>query len=178
MEDFDKRCAYSMQHFSRAGGESCMEVEHFNPAKKRQFWHKYEDLNLASRHCNLHKSQRWSNDRDVRFLNPSYEQDYGSHILEDPETHKLVGITPAGIYHVLKCGLNAEHLVRERAERSHILGILNDEPTLNMRGSWQEVYQAVIALREQVNAMIPAIPFDRRSNACQRRFENRVNQPV
>lgn len=50
--------------------------------------------------------------------------DYGVHIFENPETHELVGVTPAGRYHIIACDLNADHLVTERRERSLLRALL------------------------------------------------------
>lgn len=156
LEDFQLRCAYSMQHMDRAGGSTCMEVEHFDPRKKAQFTQKYIDLNLASRHCNGAKGTRFLSG-EIRLLNPSNEEDYGTHIVEDPVTHELRGVTPRGTFHIRVCALNAPHLVRERKERSKINTILSETPAFVM-GSLVEAGNAIAALRQQFEKMIPLIP--------------------
>src|SRR6266567_1902077 len=119
MEDFCGRCAYSMQHHERAGP---MEVDHFDPRRKNDLIQRYENLFLASRHCNGKKSNHWPNKVEkasgCRFLNPCEEVDYGEQILEEPGSHRLVGVTPAARWHIRMCGLNALHLVYERAKRA------------------------------------------------------------
>lgn len=134
-----------------------MEVEHFDPRKKKHLFQDYQSYNLSSRHCNSCKGKHWSNHPEARFLNPSFEEDYGVHIFEDPDSHKLVGVTPAGIYHVLKCGLNAPHLVKERQERWQISQTLNQPAMVN--GNWDEIQAPLTALKEQLDGMIPLIPF-------------------
>src|SRR5947209_19033924 len=57
LKDFDRRCAYSMQHVDRAGGLKCMEVDHFRPKGKHR--NAYTNLFPASRHCNGAKAQTW-----------------------------------------------------------------------------------------------------------------------
>lgn len=51
--DFESRCAYSMQHTYRAGGERCMEIDHFNPTKRYDRTQSYHNLFLSTRHCNV-----------------------------------------------------------------------------------------------------------------------------
>lgn len=137
-----------------------MEVDHFNPRKKSEYLQYYENLFLSTRHCNGAKKKSWPkfNERKVgmRFLNCCVERDYGLHIFEDPDTHELVGVTPAGIYHVRNCHLNAKHLVEERASRTHLLNTLNNRPVTLKKG-WDLV--AVAALRNQLEKMIPPIDF-------------------
>jgi hypothetical protein len=89
---------------------------------------KYSNLFLSTRHCNLKKHAYWPTAADqkkgIRFLNCCEEMDYGVHIFENPETHELVGVTPAGRYHIIACDLNADHLVTERRERSLLRALL------------------------------------------------------
>src|SRR5580693_3085136 len=122
MVDFQARCAYSMQHISRAGGPRNMEVDHFNPKHKPDCLQEYSNLFLSAGHCNNAKSDYWPTNKDRaqggRFLNCTKEQDYGEHILEDPDTHEVVGVTPAGRFHVLNCDLNAPHFIDERTKRA------------------------------------------------------------
>jgi hypothetical protein len=106
MVDFDGRCAYSMQHHSRAGK---LEVDHFDPRLKKDLWHHCDNLFPASRHCNGIKGDTWPTKHEeqegCRFLNPCLEQDYGEQIFERPDNHLLVGTTPAARWHIRVCGI-------------------------------------------------------------------------
>ena len=158
--DFENRCAYSMQHTYRAGGEQCMEIDHFNPKRKNDYIQDYENLFLSTRHCNGAKRNRWpTNDerrKGIRFLNCCEEMDFGVHIFEDPDTHELVGVTPQGKYHVRSCDLNAPHLVEERAERANLKSILEERAVFLKRG-W-ELPGELQALKQVLATMIPSIP--------------------
>src|SRR5438046_9409130 len=76
LREFQRRCAYSMQHETRAGA---MEVDHFDPRKKKDLIQDYCNLFPASRHCNGKKGNRWPNKDEAaagcRFLNPCEEID-------------------------------------------------------------------------------------------------------
>ena len=124
-----------------------MEIDHYNPTVKGHLRNKYENLFLATRHCNGSKSNTWPSKamrkKGICLLNPCAEMDYGFHIFEHPVTHRLVGVTPAGIFHIICCDLNAEHLIVERRERAKILNSLEEVPML----------------REQVDKMIPRIAY-------------------
>ncbi len=128
LRDFERRCAYSLRHEQQAGGLTHMEVDHFNPTLPSRLRNKYSNLFLSTRHCNLKKHAYWPTPADqkkgIRFLNCCEEMDYGVHIFENPETHELVGVTPAGRYHIIACDLNADHLVTERRERSLLRALL------------------------------------------------------
>lgn len=161
--DFQDRCAYSCQHLNRAGGLKCMEIDHFDPRLKDKFIQPYDNLFLATRHCNGAKGDTWPTRAEqalgLRFLNPCAEQDYGEHILEDPETHRLVGVTPAGRYHIRMLDLNADHLVAERGERAKIHTLLTRAAFMLKRGrSEAEAVQLIAALRRQVEEMMPVFP--------------------
>jgi hypothetical protein len=58
-----------------------------------------------------------------RFLNPTVERDYGIHLFEGPESHMIVGLTPAGRYHLRRLALKTEHLVSKRKNRSIVKGL-------------------------------------------------------
>src|ERR1051325_3691703 len=77
MRDFQGRCAYSMQHWELAGGEKCMEVDHFDPREKNNLNQRYDNLFLATRHCNLSKQAVWPTAAELlegeRYLNPCKE---------------------------------------------------------------------------------------------------------
>lgn len=160
--DFQDRCAYSCQHLSRAGGLGAMEVDHFDPRKKKDLIQEYENLFWATRHCNGAKSGFWPTARDqglgLRFLNPCQEQDYGEHVLEDPRTHRLVGVTPAGRYHVRMCDLNADHFVAERRERAEVWALLRAAVTLKRNRMAHLTAELAEALRKQAEGMIPEFP--------------------
>src|ERR1035441_6280578 len=64
MADFQERCAYSMQHISRAGGPRNMQVDHFNPHLKKKVFQNYSNLFLSTSHCNGSKSDRWPTNKD------------------------------------------------------------------------------------------------------------------
>ena len=164
VRDFGGRCAYSMQHYLKGGGIKCLEVDHFDPAQKNDLIQRYENLNPATRHCNGAKRNRWPSKADqklgIRFLNPSEESDYGSHIFEDSKTHKVFGITPAGIYQVRNCDLNAEHLVFERKERAeHWADFRSQQVSVKKGTPIETVLDAFQQLKKRVELMIPEITY-------------------
>jgi hypothetical protein len=138
-----------------------MDVDHFNPHKKPDYIQHYENLFLATRHCNGAKSNRWQSNknrqRGARFLNCCKEPDYGVHIFEDPDTHEVVGITPEGKYHVRNCDLNAPHFVEERAERAKLWRLIEDQP-MRIKNSWSLPVEAQ-ALKAVAEKMIPKISY-------------------
>src|SRR6266849_1424388 len=163
MVDFKERCAYSQQHARRSSGIRSMEVDHFNPTLTGRARHNYSNLFLSTRHCNGSKSNKWpakaARKEGVRFLNPCREQDYGVHVFEDRITHALIGVTPAGIYHIRMCDLNAPHLVEERGMRAEIHRLLETSP-LTVTGNFYSIPAAAIELlRNQFEKMIPPIPY-------------------
>src|SRR6266498_4434704 len=91
LKDFGERCAYSMQHYLRAGGMTAMEVDHHNPFRADR--NAYENLFLATKHCNGHKLQDWptaaQQTQGIRFLNPCIDDDYDHQIFEDPDTFEV-----------------------------------------------------------------------------------------
>jgi HNH endonuclease len=159
LRDFECRCAYSMQHQSRSGA---LEIDHFDPRLKSHILQDYGNLFLASRHCNNKKGQNWPTREDMlagaRFLNPCLETDYGEHIFENEEG-SLVGVSPAGKWHIRMCDLNAPHLVKERQSRTSVLEQLRDYHVSLKKDhtSWSEIDKIVGALRNQVNSMIKEI---------------------
>ena len=150
-----------MVHISRGGGKKCMEVDHFNPHKKKDLIQEYSNLFLAHRHCNGAKRDRWpsGNDRKLgaRFLNCCIEIDYDVHILEDPDTHEVVGVTPEGRYHVRNCDLNARHLVDERTERALVWDLIESKAVYGIFGF--ELPQEVQLLISSAQKMIPKIKY-------------------
>lgn len=159
MRDFAGRCAYSMQHFVRAGK---LEVDHFDPRRKRDLIQDYTNLFPASRHCNGKKSDTWPNKTEqaagCRFLNPCEEMDYGEQIFEDPVTHLLVGATPAAVWHIRVCALNADHLVDERKRCARHWKMINRTAVRRIKGDHRYVAELITRFREEVEFMIPEIP--------------------
>lgn len=163
VRDFGGRCAYSMQHHERAGGIATMEVDHFDPRRKNDLIQDYANLFLASRYCNNKKRNSWPTKTEARagarFLNPCKEIDYGEQIFEMPGSHILVGVTPAAQWHIRKCGLNADHLVHERALRAEYHLLLQSVPMQTKpHVGLAVVAQTVAAFRTEVEKMIPPIP--------------------
>jgi len=83
-------------------------------------------------------------------------------MIEDPQTHMLIGITPAGLYHIRCCDLNAPHLVQERHDRARLREILDDS-LVTVRGSdalleESDMLDISASLRAIVEKMIPPIP--------------------
>ncbi len=147
-----------MQHESRSGP---LEVDHFDPRLKKELIQDYCNLFPASRHCNGKKSDTWPNKEELaagcRFLNPCEEMDYGEQIFEDPETHRLIGTTPAAIWHVRVCGLNADHSIYERRRRAEHWTQIARTAVL-VKGKQEEVGGLIKKYREEVELMIPEIP--------------------
>lgn len=162
MRDFEGRCAYSLQHYTRAGGMRCMEVDHFDYRQKKDLFQRYENLFPATRHCNGAKSNKPTSKEiaeGLNFINPCQDWDYGKYIFEDPISHRLVGTTPQAIYHIRFCDLNAEHFVTERRDRAEILKMLKTHRvTLRPSGTFSAAADSIRLLMEQVGRMIPEIP--------------------
>jgi hypothetical protein len=157
--DFSDRCAYSLRHTLQAGIE-CMEVDHFNPQLTGRARNDYRNLMWSTRLCNNAKRVYWPSVADqkkgVRFLNPCEEWDYGNHIFEDPVTHKLVGGTAAGVYHIRMLRLNHETFIWERTVRAQLQQHLSIPA--QFKGSFEEIQDQIKALREQINILIPELP--------------------
>lgn len=154
-----------MKHAQLAGGVSAMDVDHFDPRRKKDYLQSYANLFLATRSCNGKKSDFWPEPelqaKGIRFLNCCEEQDYGVHVFEDPVTHEVFGVTPAGKYHVRILDLNTDDLVTERKVRAD-LRIALTETFATMRGSLDQISRLVGLLRGQLELMIPDIEFRRR----------------
>ena len=157
IRDFEGRCAYSMQHQSRSGR---LEVDHFDPRRKKDLIQNYNNLFPASRHCNGKKSDIWPSNTEraagCRFLNPCEEMDYGEHIFEDPTTHELVGVTPAARWHIRMCGLNADHLIQERRRRAKHWRTIKSV-AIKVMGDYYRASEMAQSFREEVELMIPPI---------------------
>ncbi len=94
------------------------------------------------------------------YLNPCLEHDYGVHLVEDPNTHRLIGLTPAGKYHVRMCDLNADHLIAERGDRTEIWALFRSDAWLRRHGGTTQIPPKIAAaLRQQVQQMIPQFPY-------------------
>lgn len=157
--DFGDRCAYSGQRPSRAGR---LEIDHHNPLLKGNARNNYENLFLATRHCNGKKGQRWPSAdllaQEIRFLNPCIELDYGHHIFEDPETFDLWGNTRAGKYHIAMLDLNHPTLVSERRQRAKYRKDILAAGIFSLTGSATAAKEALKDLRFEVEEMIPSWP--------------------
>lgn len=117
---YQERCGYSMIHMNHLGGAKEMEVDHFDPRTKTLRRQPYSAFVLSSGHCNRSKGDTWPTEeqiaKGIRFINPRDEWDYGPHIKVDDRTGEVIGATPAGIFQIRVCDLNAPHLVRLRFE--------------------------------------------------------------
>ena len=168
--DFRSRCAYSMLHGMNSGGDRCMEVDHFNPTLSGDSRHVYLNLFLASRHCNLLKSDHWPDEEDVlagiRFLDPCNEQDYSYVIFEDRRSGELVGTTPAAKWHIDILVLNAPHLVEARQKRTGISRVIESveatladlEPAIPEEMK-RRMREGLRTLRREQRRAIPRIAF-------------------
>jgi hypothetical protein len=144
-------------------GERVMEVDHFDPRKKKDKIQEYDNLFLADRHCNSSKWDVWPNAADrrkgMRFLNCCQEMDYGEQIFEDRLTHKLIGFTPAARYHIRILQLNAPHLVTARRHRLRIREVLSAcYAQLEHLESRAIVVDLIQRLKEVAEIQIPDIP--------------------
>ncbi len=151
-----------MQHSSTLGVKT-MEVDHFNPRLPERLRDQYRNLYLASRHCNNSKRQYWPTvgqmKEGIRFLDCCREWDYGAHIFEDPVTHRVNGVTPAGKYHVRMCDLNAPHFIAERRIRSQLRLVLTSSPAIiHDLAKGLEVTNLLDLLDEITERLIPPIP--------------------
>ena len=155
--DFDDRCAYCMRHI---GTETEMQVDHFDPRKKKDKIQVYANLFLSDAHCNSAKSDIWPTREEqlagIRFLNCCDEVDYGKVIFEDPNTHELVGTTPAAIFHIETIDLNDPGLIAERKYRCdivekicHLQDRLKDD---------SDITATLAKIRSAAESLIPYIP--------------------
>lgn len=160
------RCCYSMLHKDNAGGDRAMDVEHIKPRKKLKVKpHRYSNLLYCSRHCNSMKGEKWPNKEELqmgfRFLNPAIEQDYNTHIVEDRETGVLVGLTPAGRYHIENCDLNADHLIKARRGRTEMMDLLERK---NIRivckdDKMSDIVELIKQIKQSLEKDIPQIAY-------------------
>lgn len=122
--DFQCRCAYCMKHL---GSDDIMQVDHFDPRRKQDRIQLYRNLFLADPRCNNRKRDLWPSEdaqkAGCRFLDCCQELDYGGCIFENPESHELVGTTPAARYHIKAIDLNAPELIEARKERAEFIAM-------------------------------------------------------
>lgn len=161
LHDFDGRCAYSLEKV-----QELAEVDHFNPHKKKNPIQEYENLFPSSRHCNGKKSSTWPTKKmeklGIRFLDCTKEMDFGECIFEDPDTHKLVGTTPAAIWHIRQLDLNAQHLIKQRWQRTALKRHLS-QPSIADVDKWDSdtirlAQESIQNVKTILGDMIPEIP--------------------
>lgn len=163
LADFSDRCAYSMIHKDMAGGESAIDVDHFDPRLKSRYLQSYSNLFPASRHCNGKKQNAWPTKEmeaaGIRFLDCTKEHDYGVHILEDPVTHRVFGITPAGRYHVRVLDLNAGVFIKHRQMRANLRVFMTETPLTIKPKVLNQLRPAVELAKNLLEMAIPSIPY-------------------
>ena len=155
-----------MQHVEYVGGDVGMHIDHHNPNLPDNIRHSYENLFLASAHCNGKKGKRWPSAEQqklgLRYLNPCKELDYGYHIFEDPDTFEVWGATAAGVYHIRMLDLNASHLVNERRRRFQLRALLESPNAVFFSGvvgvDNSTTRAGIAALHEDIELKIPLIP--------------------
>ncbi len=138
----------------RETSNETIEVEHFDPRRiggKKN--HSYENLLPAFGPCNRSKGRskgyKWPSasaaSAGARFLNPTVEKDYAVHLFEDPKSHKIVAVTPAGQYHLRYLALNSEYLISKRRRRSHAKALLDQfDLTRQLSGENAERLRAML----------------------------------
>lgn len=160
LEEFDCRCVYSGIHMNAAGGESCLEIDHYDPRKKKEYIQDYYNLLLAIRPCNNSKRSFWPSEKQksagLYVINPCAEVDYGKHIFEDPSTNRLWGGTPTGKWHIRKLDLNAEFLIVARRMRSLYFRKLRDPFT--SKESFGMLREALNEFSKHAELLIPEWP--------------------
>jgi hypothetical protein len=158
-------------HADDAGGPSALDVDHFNPQLKNRYRHKFSNLMLAATHCNSKKLNNWPTTGEqragVRFLNPTTEKDYGPHIIEDFSTGKLIGLTPAGRYHIRTLDLNAPFFVRHRKERTELLQSLQSQAFHFSNASFQGIQELIDRVKKILARQIPELPSHSAGSASQ-----------
>lgn len=149
-----------MRHVRLAGGESEMQIDHFDPTLRKKSRNRYDNLMLSTGHCNLMKRDTWPSpnqqQQGYRLLNPCSEQDYENHLFEDPNSHHLVGTSIPGRYHIEICDLNNDTFVWERKKRAEYLAIKRTCPAI-LTGSFQEVQSMFDFTQEILDLFIPEI---------------------
>lgn len=150
-----------MRHVQIAGGLRQMEIDHFNPTLTGRARNAYSNLMLATRHCNNIKKDGWPIASETaagsRLLNPTVETDYGEHIFEDPDTHELIGVSPAGNYHIDILDLNDETFVWEREKRANYAKLRAASAAI-LSGSFADLRELLNTVNEVFGLLIPPIP--------------------
>ena len=144
-----------------------MEVDHFNPLLTGPIRNRHGNLLAASRNCNGAKAKQWPKPeqlaKGLRLLNPYHEVDYGVHLVEDRETGEIVGLTPAGKWHLMVVGLNAPHLVRARRRRTVLTNKFLEAASATSLDATSKSMEALKMCLNDVSAeilptAIPALP--------------------
>lgn len=142
-----------------------MEVDHFNPRLKKTPKQNYNNLFLATRTCNGTKGEFWPSQSDrrqgIRLLNPCKETEFPEHIVEDPKTGKLKGLTPAGKMHIRVMGLNDPMLIQHRQKRRQFRELLKKSDgfiILKADANLASCGAALTALTEHIDKMIMDLP--------------------
>lgn len=145
--------------------EMVMEVDHFDPRLKDKARQPYLNLVIAYRACNNSKRAYWPTTAQERlgvgYLNPRQDVDYGEHIFEDPDTHKVWGCTPAGKWHVEKLNLNDEFLVKARAQRSRWFALLEQDTDSILAispGNESKALSSLHEIKQLCETAIPVLP--------------------
>lgn len=152
-----------MLHKDMAGGETAIDVDHFDPRLKSRYLQSYSNLFPATRHCNGKKQNAWPSKEmeasGIRFLDCTKEHDYGMHILEDPATHRVFGITPAGRYHVRVLDLNAAVFIKHRKMRADLHTIMTQTPLEIKEKAFDRLRAAIQLAKGLQELAIPLIPY-------------------
>jgi hypothetical protein len=150
-----------------------MEVDHFNPTLSGRGRHEYRNLMLATPRCNGSKSNAWPTHSETkkhgrRFLNPCEELEYGEHIVEHPITHELIGLTPAGNYHIDFLDLNVSDLIETRQERWNDYLMLEKTRVKMAKNHSPESFpfEVLARLRESIAVNIPLFPLATAEQVC------------
>ena len=129
---------------------------------------------LASRHCNGAKGDEWPSKKmkkqGFEFIDPCKEQDYGKHIFEDISSGKLVAVSPKGLYQIEKCDLNADHLVKQRLQRTKLRKLLEkgksiftipeNQPILESNKFLGEMKESIENIKSNCIPYIPPPPIN------------------
>jgi hypothetical protein len=163
MEDFEKRCAYSMVHVD-ATSEHNMEVDHRDPTIRGKKLHAYGNLYPAFSLCNNSKSGVWPTKNDLkerrRYLDCCKEQDYGNHLFEDVASGEILTVSKEGVFHVENLDLNNDWLKTRRRERTEDKKILETMKALAPQVSGElrrEAERDIATLTERLKKAIPEI---------------------
>lgn len=95
----------------------------------------------------------------IRFLDCTKEHDYGLHILEDPGTHRVFGISPAGRYHVRVLDLNAGVFIKHRQMRAKLQVFMTETPLTIKPKAFDRLRGAVQLAKCLQEMAIPFIPY-------------------